>query len=346
MTMTFFDYVDITPTSLGGTWVDTDLSAYLPAGATGAALCFVNGSGSDQAMGARKHGDTTDAEYLITATAMRIVPCDANRHIDVYTEVIATMKVYLMAALDADWVLLDEDSWVDVSIAAVDTWTNIDITAYVGADTPTAAVLFVDGHALDENIGFRADGSSWAGYCYDDWYSFHSVIVPLGSGDIFEAFVGSATVDIFLQGYIKGTQWTFDTAPANIKPGTANAYVDLAALPAGATAGLYCINQESPSGSPQYRGGAVRKNGSSADPFNQWGYGWDQRIVEGDASRIVEAKLYEVTQNTALYRFAYYTPSGGAATLTKTFTSDGIVSSTGPTISAEQVGSDIVVSWS
>jgi hypothetical protein len=321
--LTFFDHIDVTPVATGE-WVDTDLSAYLPSGATGAALAVVSSSENARLVGSRPHGSSANFyKYLCSGSrVMHIVACDASRHVDLYRQD-GDEAFYLLAALDSDFVLFSPASYVDVSTATTGSYQDVDITAHVtGGDTAIAAIVFVEDGGSDPVIGLRANGSS-----FDDpkehYFGGHSIIVPVDAGEVFEQKTSNAGETVYLQGYIKGDAWTFLDPPTEIGPAGAGSYADLAALPAGATAGYYFA------ASGYEQAWHVRKNGTSTDHY-KLSWGWGASIVELDANRVAEAKVESTGMN--LYVWGYYAPAPDIPEAL--------------TINAYQSGSNIIVAWS
>ena len=307
MPMTFFDHVDVTPVATT-TWVDTDLSASLPAGSTGAVLLFRNVNASGQAMGARPTGSTVaDVRDLYNqggySKSLMVVACSASRHIDLY-KASADNTIYLLAALDDSFVMFAPENYVELSTGTTGSYVSTDITANIaGGDTAIAAILGLRDIAGDYVLGLRAGGSAWDAKGAD-WYNAHgSHIIPLGAGDTFEQYTSNAANALYLQGYVKNTSgWTFDTTPDEYTT-TAGGVQDFAALPAGATAGIYIVEGASGTG-----GFHLKKKGSATDLYaNTDIWGWCSYMVEADANRVVS---YQVESNTlvSVYLAGYYSP--------------------------------------
>lgn len=309
--ITFITPVEITPGSAGA-WTDADVSASIPAGATGVILHFVNTHATTvYTLGARKNGSTDNRIPNLDATThcWGAIGVDGNRILELYVEDTTNIDVYLVGYFQAESVFFTNA--VDKSLSATATWTDIDISADTSTDTALQAIFEIKSTAL-YYFGLRQNGSTDARIAAVSFHDGFGVIIGVDGSEICEGYIQNAGVDFFLVGYIISDVTNITNATNLSLAGTAE-WTDLTALPAGAVGGW--IEVISPGANYNY---GLRENGSAEDIYRGasrhcWG------LVECDGSRLIEGEI----ANTAVDFFlvGYPTASGNAASLAGTFRS-------------------------
>jgi len=287
---TFITPVDVTP-STSGAWVDVDVSAYIPVGATGVILHIVNADSTTRVCACRKNGSTDT--YLYTTpfnTHLWVsIGVDANRIFENYNGNVSYVKVWLVGYYGSEAVFFTNS--VDKTPGSIDSWVDVDISSDTGADTAIGAILMASNSSgtVSTNFGCRKNGSTDARYnLIGTGYKELCAIIGVDNSEIFEAYIGSISdAHVHLIGYIKSGA-TFNINATDISLSTTGSWLDLAALPAGALGGIIEITQ---SGTSNY---GLRKNGSAeiisrANDRHSWG------IIECDASGVIEGNISSTT---------------------------------------------------
>jgi hypothetical protein len=197
---------------------------------------------------------------------------------------------------------------VEVTPGTADSWQEVDITAYLGADagSATGVILHLVNNysSLDYKIGLRKNGSSDNRTVNIRKNSHCWAAIGVDSNDIFEAYVDHATrLDIYLVGYTKAGV-TFKTNADDKSLGSTGNWYDIDChTEAPSAVGL--IFEIVGGGTDYYFG--MRKNGSTDDryektiyPHNSFGV-----IIGCDASQVCEGYIY--TTNTDFFLVGYIT---------------------------------------
>jgi hypothetical protein len=289
--------------NVSGAFTDNDQSANIPAGATGISGVWLSTQNSAQTVGFRKKGSSDPAEYIIAANQhFRFnIGVDENRVWQWYRDGgTANMTVYITGYYTSECVFLTNR--IDKSTGTTGSWQTVDISGDVGSDTPIGAFFTYD--AVASNIGLRKFGST------DNRVTKAAVgcaIVGLDGSYRAQQQINNTVVDLFLNGWVKSGA-VFHTNAITRSHGVAGSYTDMTALPAGAIAGLYEI-QNTASDTSDW---GIRANGASDDYYNDlFRHAW--AIVECDGSGVVESK-FEGT-GTNIYETGYFTadPDGQPA---------------------------------
>jgi len=143
--MIFIDPVEITPGSAGA-WIDIDVSSYVPAGATGVVLHFVNTHASNYYyIGQRKNGSTDNryGQLFSDCHTWSAIGIDANRVLEAYVGNTTSIDIYIVGYYTSDAVF--NTNAVDKSLSNTGAWYDIDISGDTGADTATGAILEIKG---------------------------------------------------------------------------------------------------------------------------------------------------------------------------------------------------------
>ena len=269
----------ITPVELtistNSAWTDLDVSAQVPAAATGVILhvVFTN----DFNFGVRKKG-STDAVYEAVAYNTHlwaVSGLDASRVFQYYTTDKNNTKVYLVGYFEAEAVFFDS---MPTKTPTASTWESVDISLNTGADTAVAAIwYFLGGGGSPENSGAQRNGSS------HDVYNnapYACLFCGLDGSEICELYRSAGT--FYLAGYIKSSaDLSIDFTPVN--PASGDWYdLTLGSLPAGTVAAVFHI-----SGNGTY---GLRADGSAEDIYKSLSYSNPFAIV-ALGSGVIEGKI-------------------------------------------------------
>lgn len=293
----------ITPTEVtvgaAAAWTDVDLSALIPAGATGVMFHVVNVNAGTLAFGARKNGSTDNRTNGLgtTSHAWGCIGVDGSRIVEFYVESTTDIDIYIVGYFGSEAVFFTNA--VDKSTANTSVWEDVNISGDTGADTAIAAIVeFIRSTA---SLGLRKNGSTDSrigGINLHGW-----ALVGVDASEIFEQQITTANGDIFLVGYLKDGVSMYDNG-IDRSLTSVNVYTDLPALPSGAIGGIY----ESEGSNSSTRDTAFRKNGSAEDLRYMLWHNW--ALVECDASRIVEHNVESTSVDTWEIGY-FFTVSGG-----------------------------------
>lgn len=301
----------LTPSDLGitttGSWTDVDVSASVPAGATGVILHIVNNSSSDAASGFRKNGSTDDRYSNVYAGGhfWAAIGVDSSRIFEAYIGS-TDIDFYLVGYFSSDAVFFTNAT--DKSLSSTSTWTDIDISSDTGTDTALAAIWEVrNGGASNGNYGFRKNGSTdtLTRAIMSASNAHCAAIIGVDESEICEGYAGNTNIDFFLVGYIIANV-TMNTNATNLSLSTTGAWTDLSALSSGATGGFINVN---PTGTGTYYYG-FRKNGSSEDIYKGLKNHYFA-MVECDTSQLIEGKIGNT--DIDFYLVGYATAASGGA---------------------------------
>ena len=293
--------VQLSPT-YDGTYVDVDVSANVPSGATGIILeLFNNTIFENNSVSIRNNGSTDD---LPTGTRERshtwfFVGVDSNRVFETKVTLLSTIKFWLYGYFNSESVFLTNS--VDSGITSDFTWTDVNISATTGADTATAAIGYFNQTGTSGGLwGVRKNGSTDT--MGENAKAGGGFIIGCDGSEIFEGYTADDTTrKIKIVGYMTAGV-TADTNATDVSLGSTGSYIDLAALPSGALGGIYYT---SPNGSNSFN---WRKNGDSTDRYQRANNNSTFGVVECDASQLVEGKIV----NTAVdfFQIGYFQATG------------------------------------
>lgn len=285
-------------------WVDVDVSAEIPAGATGAILHCENPDGLAN-IAFRKNGSTFDPvtkpEWRGTSHGWMIVPVDASRIFEVWSD-FTTFKMYVIGHTDDKVKFFDPPLQKDV---AASVWTDVDLSADVGADAGNVLMAFGlindTGGLSQHNV--RPNGSTddrTAGSMGIPWF------VKVDAGDIFEQWTNSATEGIYVYGYAIADVDMPNLNAIDRSSGFAlNTWTDMAALPTGSVGGMYEIRD---TGKDNNYG--LRKNGSTENILSGSSARLAYGLPECDAGLICEGQI-AATSQTIFEWGGVKAPTGG-----------------------------------
>lgn len=300
--------VDITPTTAAA-WVDADVSAYIPTGATGVIL-HINNTTAAYNIGFRKNGSTDNRINSIRADEhfWAAIGVDSNRILELYLGSTTYTTVYLVGYFTDEAVFFTNA--VDKSLTVTSTWTDIDISADTGTDTAIGAIFEVVHIANGYRwYDFRKNSSTdnFSGGS-NDVKSHNGVIVGVDANEICEAIIESTDVDFFLVGYVT-KDMVFNTNATDMSLSTTGAWTDLTALPSGATGAFFNV----PIGADAF---GLRQNGSTENIVNTYPHAW--AMVAADSNGLIEGYS---TWGLVKFYMVGYTTSGSSGNSAPTVSS-------------------------
>jgi len=134
---------DVSP-STAGSWVDVDVSAYIPSGATGVILQWSNPTATDYVYGVRNNGSSDDPTIDQVAKGNSqgwfMIGVDSNRIFEVYVENTG-IKTYLLGYTMGGVTFFT--NWIDKTPTTDGTWQDVDISSDTGGDTAIGAIFYV-----------------------------------------------------------------------------------------------------------------------------------------------------------------------------------------------------------
>ena len=228
--------VDVTPATAGA-WTSVDVSAMVPAGATGVIVHVIGASGGDRIWGLRKRGSTDDRteKFYPTDHVWAMIGVDSGRVFQAFIQ--NTDMTLRLAGYTTAGVTFFTNAWKK-SLSVVNTWTDIDISAHTGADPAIGAIIEIDGN-WQKPYGVRMKGST------DNriWDTRHSwAVIGVDSAEVFQAYITALNVDFYLVGYItKGAVFHTNAHDISVTiPGAPYVDIDISTL-TGATATLTAV---------------------------------------------------------------------------------------------------------
>lgn len=274
--------VDITP-GVASSWEDVDVSGSVPAGASGVILHVVNAGGTNYSVGWRANASTDGrTNAVLDSTHLWVgIGVDGNRVLELYVGSTTDIVVWLVGYFtSADAVFFTNG--VDKSLVSTGSWLDVDISGDTGGDTALGAVLEIVEPFNVKTYGVRRKGST------DDRvgvFSYHSAaVIGVDANEVFEGQVDNTFTDFYLVGYITADA-VFITNATDLSLGSTGSWIDLAALPPGATGGLFDVYSTS-----QHTVYGLRENGTAENIVekaenHQWG------MVECGVLRLVEGYI-------------------------------------------------------
>lgn len=313
--------VDLAITTTGS-WVDADISGQTgySADVVGVELLIVVTGSSNRNIGVRKNGSTDNRTGLLlgypggTLVGARI-GVDSSGIFEAYVSDVDT-DVYLVGFYESDDAVFFTNG-VDKSQNTTGSWVDTDISSNTGSDTAIAA--FFEYSTSANLIGMlRPNGSTDSRLTYNT--GVHNFLVTgVDGSEICEQYINNSAVDFILNGYLTGGG-TFHTNATNRSTATTGSYVDITALPAGATAGVYdCWNQSSV---PTRYG--LRTGGTSYDIY-RGPYLRAHHVVPCDGSGVVQQKI--AGTDADLYELGYLSTAASASSVSVTGSSVSVTGS-------------------
>jgi hypothetical protein len=219
----------VTPGSTGS-WVDVDVSSYVPAGATGVILQVVNNTGGNYMYGVRYNGQTSETwmydtfEFKDGTQRWLMIGLDASRIFESRTDS-TSIETYLIGYTGPGVTFLQQA--VDKSVAAGSEQT-VDISSDTGADTAIGAIFMVNNQAGSSQSFYLQHFDSTDDHYYDIRADTTNVyLTGVDSSERAHAYIENATnVTIYLQGYITSGAHFFTNA-VDKSTATEDSYVDV-----------------------------------------------------------------------------------------------------------------------
>lgn len=320
--------ISVTPSNASpgttGSWQSVDVTTHgVPTGAAGVWLRVYNSDVASSYQWGIRRGDSTDNRidygYKDTQVDVYIGVDPADDTIDIQIAN-ASIVTQIMGYFESGEAVFFANSTLYQNATAT-TWQDIDITAQVvGGDTAYGAIFEVQGNS-GAAYGLRKNGST--DNRPDILYQHCWAMIGVDGSDICESYSGSITVNKFHNvGYIKSTEWTFNTNATSRTVTADGAYHDLPAE-TGEEFALYEIVSSSGINAVN-----IRKKGATYDYYRDCAEHIFQ-LTELNASGIAEAK-FESANNSPIFTIATFKAAGGAYTLTAdsgTYTEAGTAAS-------------------
>jgi len=195
---------DITPGS-SGTWVNVDISAFVPAGAQGAILEIINTHPSS-GLSAVARGVEDTREYMPDGNSQKIpgrshrwqvVKIDSNLEIQLYVENTSDIVVNLLGhTLGTDPVFYSSPP--DITPGTTGSWTTVDVSSNVTTDT-MGVVLLIDGTANEASYGIRETGSTFSSTARTVSAEGNTMYaVGIDSSGQFDIYLDDASINVYL----------------------------------------------------------------------------------------------------------------------------------------------------
>lgn len=277
--------VSCTPASTTG-WQSVDLSATLPAGASGAYIRMRNTSASGVFMGAR-HPSVTDNLYNVVGASAyqhRLAGVNAARQIQLFRN--DGGATYEIVGYSGDE-YRPLTTTLFLTVTAATTWETVSVASATGTDTAVGVVLLMGGSFVNGLGGARHPdstdtfiaGNSAPGFIGPaaDWFC------GVNASEQLQIFLLNTSRSVPVTGYfVSGFTWNVNAI--NRGPAAAGSYQTLTTFPSGNTHGMYMFRGED--------NAMLRRVG---DTFNALAvYDYQEWIVPGDGSRQVEAQVANV----------------------------------------------------
>jgi len=329
--------VDVTPT-VAGAWVNVDVSAYVPYGATGVLVLFQNPTSTDRAYGIRKNGSSDDWQTQVQAVAGNqgwlMTGLDPNRIFEVYTESTA-VKTYLLGyTLDGVTFLTNR---VQKTIGFINSWRNVDISGETAPDTALGGIFTIVNRGISsDQFGLRKNGSLDDRVRELDGRSATLGVIGVDAAQTAELQVETVDIDLYLVGYVTHGA-AFFTNAVNKSTSFTNVYrdvdisADIASRANGALVEIFNFD------SGRYPA-ALRANGSASDLYLNHMHGF--AAVGTDSSDVFEQKVGNLAMDLYLVGYSLdprvnYRSIGTAPD----YTAGSVSATTGsPTITGAGVG--------
>lgn len=203
-----------------GSWKDMDVSAYIPAGATGVILHIEKIGANERFIGLRKKGSTDDRHDRMFPDShlWAMTGVDENRIFQYYVEAFPEAKIWLVG-YTATGVVFFDNAYEKVP-GGFDSWQDIDVSA----ECPGAIGVIVELVAPNAEAAVRQNGSG------DDWLSMMVdkhiwAITGCDGSQIFETLLYDASAHLYIIGYV--TQGAvFKTNIVDKTPGTIDTWIE------------------------------------------------------------------------------------------------------------------------
>ena len=290
MAQSFFP-VDVVDISLAdaASWQDNDISAYIPAGATGAIVQYHNSyAGATPNISFRKKGSTDNRTPRISGShqGWAIIGVDSNRVFEVYayTGMPTTIKLYLHGYTTSG--VTFNTNAPSISLSSTGIYESVDLSALCpGA---VGVILEIKAGTGLESFDVRMNGSTDELYRDVAGHNCFTLVAGCDSNQIIEIKRESTNLEFYILGYITdGANFNTNVIDASIT--ATGSWEDLSAL----FGNMALLRIDGPGG--QF---ALRKNGTTPTEV----YAYNQiciALVESDTNLLVEGKRQ--TTDTKFY---------------------------------------------
>lgn len=292
----------ITPTSLTiagtGSYVDVDVSAHVPSGATGVVLRATNTSASNLSYGLRKNGSSDDLYGLLRrndppnpAHVWEFVGVDSSGIFEIKREAVG-IGLDLIGWFDAGTVMLTDA--VELSLSTVNAYETVDLSGALPAGAVAAILLF--GFTGNTNVYARATGAT---HSYPGRKSGRMpFLTGVDSSRRCDIYRSSSSDRVWLLGYLMDG-YTVHATPEDDTPTSTFTWEDKS-LPSGAIGA--CWWGYNTLGLAPAMG--VREDGSSYDAYGKL-CDTAATLISKAASETVEIKRTYTSDKA--YRLGYFT---------------------------------------
>ncbi|MCH8235390.1 MAG: hypothetical protein IIC29_04610 [Chloroflexi bacterium] len=303
------DSSDIAPAT-SETWVNVDLSSYVPAGTQGAVIEIVNTHPSSALSGLVRGVDDT-REYMPDASSQKVpglshrwqlVKVDSNLEIQVYVENNTDLLVNLIGhtlGSDPGYYAVPPD----ITPGTTGSWTTIDVSSKV-TDRATGVVLMIDATANEKTYGVRETGSAFSSTTHTVSAQGNTMyVVGIDDDNKFDIYLQDSSIKVYLVAS-SDRSLVFYVDDVAITDPTLNSWqpidADTYSVPDGAS-GLFLYVQNNTN---QRNDFGVRKVGST-DDFDKgiWSDGHLQGPVGLDSTNTWEEYLSSSNVDVSIAAF-------------------------------------------
>lgn len=292
--------VDVSPV-VGAVWKTVDVSAYVPAGATGVIL-HLNWAGWDF-LGLRKKGSTDDRTDKMGGHCWAMIGIDSNRQFECYGG--GGAGTVWLVGYTATGVVFFDNAYEKVP-AAFNAWQDIDVSV----ECPNAIGVIVEMEDVSGGAGVwatvRKNGSALdtkSGEIRNHLWE----VAGCDGAQIFETYISSPPASkLFVVGYITSGA-VFPTTAVNITPGVVDSWQVVNCI-GSAPSGIMIFAQfREPGLAPGNYG--FRKNGSAENILATGANHQAWAFFPCDSAQKIEAWTHNLFDgaNYSLYLFGYAT---------------------------------------
>jgi len=307
---------DISPSTADNTFQTVDVSGLVPVGTEG--ICFEvrNTTTTERTWGIR-HGDSTDsiiAKQEDKSHQWGCIGINSSRELDIaISNVAIVIQIVGYVPAGAGEFLVNE---VDHSTETGSQWIDVDISGDFSGGTCAVAFFHFDAGTADATMCTRPNGRTVACTGNSNDNDNISGMMGLDANEIFEQFIGVTTTELYVHGCLyagSGVHVVLSEDQIDFQTNTLGSYQATTITDAQAdnATGIFFTTQEN--GEAEH---AIRKNGSSFDPFGGQAdvadvrYGW----VECDTSQIIEQRIENTARDLFVWGWTFEIVSGNPGT--------------------------------
>ena len=304
------------PVSVGpgtpNSWVDVDVSSYVPEGATGVILQVVSILSNEQ-YGVRKNGSTDtwmldDDVAKNGAHAWLMSGLDSDRVFEVYTSDITVVTNLIGYTMDGAYFFTNA---IDKSLTSTGSFEEIDISADTGSDTAIGAIFTVSNTDGGSAHAFALNKNGSDDDRYRDIRGGVATVALIGvdANEKAEMKIGNTAIDTYLIGYITRGAYFFTNAldKSETAEGTYEEVDITNDLQGSDTANGAILDNVNDDDTDRYL--AVRRKGATYDTYEDTRHNW--AITAVDSDNIFEQKIELDTHDLYLVGYTKGNPAGG-----------------------------------